>query len=375
MPISVVNAGSVGDSVVQGFRNLIINGAMQVAQRGTSFTSQTGVAYHIDRFETQAYNVGTAQYKAEQSTEAPDGFYHSLKYSCTTADTSQDANNQFYIQQQIEAQNIYHLKFYEANPDSVTISFYVRSNTTGSYGMTLKLSDNNSSDSNVGTRIYPTTFSISSADTWQRITKTITLDSSTSEVRSTGNNFGMALVIWLAAGSSRQGATADAWAGNGNATTTIDADDFLGSTSNNFHLTGVQLEVGSQATPFEHEDFATTLRKCQRYFEKTYPYASPIGTAGVYNTEWPLGAVGMDGASGQRYHTAQWKVEKRLNCTMVIYDYAGTSGKVSTVSGAGVITNNRAAALVFAGETIFGAGPANGAYGGVLYHATGDAEL
>jgi len=259
-----------------GARNLIINGSFSIFQRGTSFTSQTGVAYHADRFETQAYNVGTAQYKAEQSTEAPDGFYHSLKYSCTTADTSQDANNQFYIQQQIEAQNIYHLKFYEANPDSVTISFYVRSNTTGSYGMTLKLSDNNSSDSNVGTRIYPTTFTISSADTWERITKTITLDSSTSEVRTTGNNFGMALVIWLAAGSNRQGATADAWADNGNATTTIDADDFLGSTSNNFHLTGVQLEVG-EATPFEHRSYGDELRRCQRYYQRAVHEHRGIG--------------------------------------------------------------------------------------------------
>ena len=259
--------GWVAQTAVAANPNLIINGGMTVSQRGTSFTSQTGVAYHIDRFETQAHNVGTAQYKAEQSTEAPDGFYYSLKYSCTTADTSQDANNQFYIQQQIEAQNIYHLKFYEASPDSVTVSFYVRSNTTGSYGMTLKLSDNNSSDVSTDTRIYPTTFSISSADTWERITKTITLDSSTSETRPTGNNMGMSLVIWLAAGSNRQGATANAWAGNGNATTTVDADDFLGSTSNNFHLTGVKLEAGSTATDFVHRSYGEELALCQRYYQ------------------------------------------------------------------------------------------------------------
>ena len=278
-----VQTADIADGAFQANKNLIINGAFSIFQRGTSFTSQTGVAYHADRFETQAYNVGTGVYKAEQSTEAPDGFYHSLKYSCTTADTSQDANNQFYIQQQIEAQNIYHLKFYEASPDSVTISFYVRSNTTGSYGMTLKLSDNNSSDSNVGTRIYPTTFTISSADTWEKITKTITLDSSTSETRPTGNNFGMALVIWLAAGSNRQGATANAWAGNGNATTTIDANDFLGSTSNNFHLTGVQLEVGETATPLENRSYGEELALCQRYFFN-FPNANYNIHAAPYNS-------------------------------------------------------------------------------------------
>lgn len=298
-----------------GARNIIINGAFSIFQRGASFTSQTGVAYHADRFETQAYNVGTGVYKAEQSTEAPDGFYYSLKYSCTTADTSQDANNQFYIQQQIEAQNIYHLKFYEANPDSVTVSFYVRSNTTGSYGMTLKLSDNNSSDANVATRIYPTTFSISSADTWERITKTITLDSSTSETRPTGNNFGMALVIWLAAGSNRQGAVANAWANNGNATTAVDAGDFLGSTSNNFYLTGVQLEVG-EATPFEHEDYGTTLHKCQRFFFK-FPNANYNIHAAPYTSSISIAHY-------------EFPVTMRTLPTMAITNGAGTSTSTGT---------------------------------------------
>ena len=284
MALSKIRNDSLADTAVHGRRNLIINGAMQVAQRGTSFTSQTGVAYHLDRFETQAYNVGTGVYKAEQSTEAPDGFYYSLKYSCTTADSTQDANNQMYIQQQIEAQDVYRLKFYEASPDSVTISFWVRSNTTGSYGMSLKLSDNNSSDSSTATRLYPTTFSISSADTWEKITKTITLDSSTSETRPTGNNFGMALVIWLAAGSSRQGATADAWANNGNTTVNVNAEDFLGSTSNNFHITGVQLEISDTATPFEHRSYGEEEKLCQRYYwqSKSTEFADTVGSA--YNS-------------------------------------------------------------------------------------------
>ena len=316
MALSKIQNNSYEDTAVHGRRNLIINGAMTVSQRGTSFTSQTGAAYHIDRFETNAYNVGTGVYKAEQSTEAPDGFYYSLKYSCTTADTSQDTNNQFYIQQQIEAQDIYHLKFYEANPDSVTVSFYVRSNTTGSYGMTLKLSDNNSSDSNTETRIYPTTFNISSADTWERITKTITLDSSTSETRPTGNNMGMSLVIWLAAGSNRQGATANAWANNGNATTTVDADDFLGSTSNNFHLTGVQLEVGEQATFFEHEDYGITLTKCQRYFFK-FPNANYNIHAAPYTTSISIAHF-------------EFPVTMRTLPTMAITDGAGTSTSTGT---------------------------------------------
>lgn len=312
-------------AVSTGRRNIIINGAMNVAQRGTSFTSQTGTSYHLDRFETQAYNVGTGVYKAEQSTEAPDDFYYSLKYSCTTADSTQDANNQMYIQQQIEAQDIYHLKFYEASPDSVTVSFWVRSNTTGSYGMSLKLSDNNSSDSNTATRLYPTTFSISSADTWEKITKTITLDSSTSETRPTGNNFGMALVIWLAAGSSRQGATADAWADNGNATVDVDAEDFLGSTSNNFHITGVQLELGNSASPFEHRSYGEELALCQRYYQQSY---SDNATPGQVTNNGALWTNIIRNTSNQNYWDVRTYQTMRGNPSVTTYSPAtGTSGK------------------------------------------------
>jgi len=342
-------AALIGSQTALSNRNMIINGAFSIFQRGTSFTSQTGVAYHADRFETQAHNVGTGVYKAEQSTEAPDGFYHSLKYSCTTADTSQDANNQFYIQQQIEAQNIYHLKFYEVSPDSVTISFYVRSNTTGSYGMTLKLSDNNSSDVSTDTRIYPTTFTISSADTWEKITKTITLDSSTSETRPTGNNMGMALVIWLAAGSNRQGATADAWAGNGNATTTVDADDFLGSTSNNFYLTGVQLEVGETATPFEHRSYGDELARCQRYFCKSYDSDTAVGTATSNGRIYFI--LGGPTTTLNKGDYVPWPVEMRATPTVVGYNDSGTSGQFNGSLTFNTVLNSKRGTNAYAAAT------------------------
>ena len=355
-------AALIGSQTALSNRNLIINGAMQVAQRGTSFTSQTGVAYHIDRFETQAYNVGTGVYKVEQSTEAPDGFYNSLKYSCTTADTSQDANNQFYIQQQIEAQNIYQLKFYEANPDSVTISFYVRSNTTGSYGMSLKLSDNNSSDSSTDTRIYPTTFTISSADTWEKITKTITLDSSTSETRPTGNNMGMSLLIWLAAGSSRQAATADAWADNGNTATTIDADDFLGSTSNNFHLTGVQLEVGETATPFEHRSYGDELQRCQRYCW--------VKSSSSTDAAFGVGVTGGTSATIVVPHFSEMRTAPTITfsaaSTFIVVD--GVGGMTATSMTAGTTT-------AFSSTIVPGYSGGTGGRSGVLRRASGTATI
>ena len=259
-------AALIGSQTALSHRNRVVNGAMNVAQRGTSFTSQgSGAAYHLDRWEVSSFNPGDGVYSVTQSTTVPSGFTSSTKIACTTADTSQDANNQFYFQQQIEAQDINHLKFYTSNPDTVTLSFHVRSNRTGTFPVALKISDNNSVDDNTATRIYQVTYSVSAANTWEKKSVAFTLDSS-AQTKPTGSNFGMAVQFWLGAGSNRDGATANAWGDNGNATIAADNLDILGSTSNDWYITGVQLEVGEQATPFEHRSFADELAKCQRYF-------------------------------------------------------------------------------------------------------------
>ena len=253
---------------------IIINGNMAVAQRGTSFTSQTGVAYHLDRYEISAFNVGDGVYRVDQSTDVPSGqgFSNSNKVSCTTADTSQDANNQMYFQTQLEGTATTLLNYFVASPDTVTIAFWVRANRTGSYSFGLKLSDNGSVENNTATRIYHKTYSISSADTWEKKVLSITLDSSTSETKVTGTGFAVGLQFWLGAGSSRDGATADQWLDNGNATTASDNLDLLGSTSNDWYITGLQMEVGSfdstTIPPFQHESFADNLRRCERYYKQ-----------------------------------------------------------------------------------------------------------
>lgn len=257
--LSSINGGQIG-----GRRNFIYNGAMTVNQRGDE-TGHSGVAYILDRWEVKMFNTGSGTVDVSQNTDAPNGFFQSMKVETNVADTTQDTNAQFFVQQQIEAQDINHFKFYESSPDSVTISFWVKSNLTGSFPMALKLSDNNSADNNTNTRIYNTTYSISTADTWEKKTTTITLDSSTSETKPTGNNFGMALVFWLAAGSNRDGANADVWEGNGNATIAADNLDLLANAANEWYVTGVQIEKGSTATEFEHRSFGEELALCQRY--------------------------------------------------------------------------------------------------------------
>jgi hypothetical protein len=257
-------AGFTGNN----FRNIIINGDMSIAQRGTSFTSLAGVSqYNLDRWETIGANVGSGRYQIDQSTDTPTGFTYSQKISCTTAEASQDANQQLYLEQQIEGLNSSYLNYYVASPDTVTLSFWVKANLTGSYSVALKLSDNASAIDSSGSRIYPATYSISSANTWEKKTITITLDSSTSEVKVVNNGFAVATQFWLSAGTSRDGEATNAWKNNGNASATSNNLNLLGNTANEWYITGVQLEAGTTASDFEFLPYDVNLNRCLRYFE------------------------------------------------------------------------------------------------------------
>jgi len=249
---------------------LIINGDMEVAQRGTSFASQTGVAYHLDRFETSGFNMGDGVYRVDQSTNVPagQGFPKSCKVFCTTADTSQDANNQFYFQTQLEGNSTSFLNYFASSPDTVSIAFWVQSNRTGTHSLALKLSHNGSAENNSGTRVYNKLYTIDSANTWEKIVCAIPLDS-TSKTKVTGTGFAVAVQFWMGAGTNRDGAAAGSWIDNGNATTASANEDMLASTNNNWFITGLQLEVGdfdvNSIPPFQHESFGDSLRRCQRY--------------------------------------------------------------------------------------------------------------
>jgi len=278
-------------------RNLMINGDYTIAQRGTSFTSQTGVAYHLDRWEMYAYNMGTGVYRVDQSTDAPAGFSNSNKVSCTTADASQDANNQMFFQQMIEGLNSSHINYFVSSPDTLTLSFWVKANRTGSYSCGLKLSDNGSAQDNTSTRIYNATYSVSVANTWENKTITIVLDTN-SDTKVVTNGFAMAVQFWLGGGTNRDGSAADSWINNGNAATASDNLDILGSTSNDWYITGVQLEVGPVATPFEHLTFGEDLSLCQRYFyvfggESGAPNIQGYGKGGdnTFGFTYPSGSM------------------------------------------------------------------------------------
>jgi hypothetical protein len=248
-------AALIGSQTALSNRNIIINGAMNVAQRSTSVASLSSTATYstCDRWEVQYGSSGT--FTESQSTTAPSGFSSSLKLDCTTADASP---NYLVIMQRIEGQNLQHLKKGTSAAVSTTLSFYVRSSKTGTYQVNLYETDN--------TRIIGATYTISSANTWEF--KSITFAGDTTGTLDNDNNNSLQVEWWLASGSTyNSGAVPTAWEAVANGDRAAGLNVAIGaSTSDDFHITGVQFELGEQATPFEHRSFADELARCQRYF-------------------------------------------------------------------------------------------------------------
>ena len=269
-----VTLNSDGTAVMQvnggmNFRNRIINGDMRIDQRnaGASVTLSSSTLFAVDRFGGIEDTDGAMT--AQQDSSAPAGFVNSLKFTTTTADATLAATQFARCQQRIEGYNIADLNWGSANAKTVTLSFWVRSSLTGTFGGALT---NNGFD-----RSYPFTYTISVADTWEY--KTVTIAGDTSGTWLTTSGLGIQVLWGLGVGSTYSG-TAGAWAGAGYLSAT-GAVSVVGTNGATFYITGVQLEVGSVATPFERRDYGTELSRCQRYYYKTTGliYGTP-GSAG-----------------------------------------------------------------------------------------------
>lgn len=241
-------------------RNLIINGAMKVAQRGTSATASSGYNT-VDRFQLTVANMDNAAYTYVQSSVAPTGFSNSWRIDCTTVESALAADEYSTFTQAIEAQNLQQISNGSSAAKSLTLSFYVKSNKTGTWGLNLYKPDNTG-------RQITATYTISSADTWEY--KTITFAGDTAGGGIANDNGAGMYVYWaLAAGSDYTSSDSTSWSNYSNAGFLYGHNvNFFDSTANDWAVTGVQLEVGQTATPFEYEDFGTTLAKCQRYYYK-----------------------------------------------------------------------------------------------------------
>ena len=242
-------------------KNLIINGGMTVAQRSTSEASKTTVDGYVclDRWSIQTGSVGT--FTHSQSSDVPTGygFTKSLKIDCTTADASPDYG---LVRQRFEGQNVQVLRKGTSSAVPVTLSFWVKSNLTGNFQVNLQDIDT------TNMRHIGATYSISSANTWEK--KEITFAGDTSGPLDNDNAASFNVEWWLAAGSTyNSGSVPTSWAVGTNANRAAGLNVSIGSsTDNEFYLTGVQLEIGEKATEFEHESYEATLRKCHRYFVK-----------------------------------------------------------------------------------------------------------
>ena len=250
-------AGSADAGGITG-KNLVINGAMQINQRNAT-TTATG--YALDRFYCVKQNFDEAVIAITQDTNSPDYFLNSLKLAVTTAESSLASDEVMYISQSIEAQNLQHLNFGSSTAKSITLSFFVKSSLTGKYSALMYSADANRSNLQ--------SYTINSANTWEK--KTITFDGDTAGSGiNNDNGIGLWLFLSLAAGSDYHGTPHTGWGAYSQ------TDDFAHSDAVNFaaqtgefFITGIQLEVGEQATAFEHRSVGDELARCQRYYYTT----------------------------------------------------------------------------------------------------------
>ena len=252
----------LGSSAEQGTvagDNLIINGDMAVNQRGDSTGITASGYYACDRFRLLINSLGT--WSVAQNTSAPDGFGYSQRYDCTTADASPAAGDFMIVETRLEGQDLQQLDWGTSSAKKITLSFWVKSNKTGTYVVEM------SHDS--ATLPYNSLqYTIDSADTWEYKTLTFSGDTASSTVNS--NAVGLYVNWWIGAGTTFTSGTynADTWhATSGNRAAGLNVN-MADSTSNDWSITGVKLEVGSTATPFKHESYAKNLTKCQRYFQR-----------------------------------------------------------------------------------------------------------
>ena len=272
---TTVNVSNMVPDVALSNRNFIINGAMQVAQRATQVTGVTSSDYTTcDRWDIGLGNLGT--WTVDQSTDAPNGFSNSFKVTCTTADASPAASDLYLLRQRIEAQNLQHLAFGTADAKSMTLSFWVKSNKTGAATFGMRQKDNSN-------KMISKSYTINSADTWEY--KTISIPADTAGVINNDNGYGFQIEWWLNSGTDwSSGSLQSTWSTDDNTNRNPSNLGVGGAVNDYFAITGVQLEVGDVATPFEHESYGQTLAKCQRYYEKSDSHCYIGMSWGLANT-------------------------------------------------------------------------------------------
>ena len=310
MALSTIPTRALSEQGIN-FRNIIINGDMSIAQRGTSHTTASG--YTLDRWHLNDNTSGA--FTVTQSTTVPSGqgFAKSYKLDCTTADASPDAGEYLIFNQRIEGQNLQYIKKGTSNAESLTLSFWVRSNKTGTYIAELRDGDN--------TRHNTIAYTISSADTWEK--KIITFAGDTTGALDNDNARSFDVNFWLLAGSNFSSGTltSNTWSSITDANRAVGNVNIADSTSNEWYITGVQLEVGTSASDFEFLPYDVNLRRCQRYFENH----TASGSCQI--------AHAFGSSSARCYF--QYRTKKRTTPTITLATAGNGDGEISFLTKGG----------------------------------------
>ena len=248
--------GSIGKPA---FKNLIINGDMSIAQRGTSKTGETGSGYKsLDRWRFNAGSGITSTFS--QSTDVPSGqgFAYSFKQEATTGDADLSTDQYNVVIQRIEGQMLQHLKKGTSNAENTALSFWVKASVTGTYIVNITDDDNS--------RVIAKSYTINSANTWEK--KTITFDGDTTGTLDNDNARSITINFWLGAGTDyTSGTLQTTWGSNVSANLAVGQVNAFASNNNTWQITGVQWEVGTSASDFEFLPYDVNLQRCQRYYQ------------------------------------------------------------------------------------------------------------
>ena len=371
MTLDGTNGVTFNDSSLQGaaaspyvLKNRIINGAMVIDQRnaGASVTATTSAPFSVDRW--QLYSNPTSKFTAQQvsgNANTTQGYDQSLKITSSSAYTI-TAGDSCIVQQPIEGNNIVDLAFGTAGAKTVTLSFWVYSSLTGTFGGSLQ--------NYAGTRSYPFSYTISTANTWEQKSITIAGDTSGTWVGSS-NAGSMTVVFGLGVGSTRSG-TVNTWA-SANYYAPTGATSVVGTSGATWYLVGVQLEIGSTATPFERRLYNAELAACQRYYAKSYAQGTVPGAT------TNLGLAALSSGGGGSYTdllTVSLPVIMRTTVTVSFWDTVGNSSKITRLI-ANSSTTNSTGSSAFESDRAFslygssGVANANGLYA----HWVASAEL
>ena len=345
------------------FKNLVINGDFRIFQRASSSTAVGNGTYSTaDRFKTNFSNDGAAtseQHTMSDAERATTGHSFAWQLDCGTADGTIASNQSAYFRHFIEAQNCSGLAYGSSSAKTLTLSFWVKSAKTGTYSCTVEKDDSTK-------YLLPLEYAISSADTWEYKTLVIspTAGSTSLITGSAGdiaqdNGKGITLYWWLAAGSDITGGTNNTWGSNTDNLTTTNQVNWLDSTSNDFYITGIQLEVGSTASDFEHLPYDVQLQRCQRYYQQIPHTASASWQA------YPMWGVNTNVMSSR----IQLPVTMRSNPTGAWIGTRNTDFKVYYDGGyqtltaeAATDTTDDSVRLDFTSSGAFASNAAGGAY-------------